>query len=442
MSRMVSHLLAWAAAALSIAGLAAQPTPTSQPLVPSDEFNKQLPKWLRFSGEYRARFEGFSGAGFRPDSEDAYLLNRFRINMKLQPAAWMKFVFQGQDARVFWNTRIPKAPPYHDSMDLRLGFVELGDPGSKPFGLRVGRQELALGEQRLLGILNWANGARTFDAVRATFHHRGYRLDAFAASVVVLRQGEFNKHTDANNLHGLYGSIEKLAPKAVVEPYVLWRLSPRMRTENGAPGKLDFKTVGLRWVGKLPQGFDYGIETALQTGSLGTDAVSAWAGHWLVGYTLTGLRYEPRLIAEYNFASGDGDPRDGKRGRFDTLYPTGHDRHGLADQVGWSNIHHARFGMECKPKPTWLLTTSYHSWWLASAHDGLYNAGGALLVRAAAGSAGRHVGQELDAQAIYTVSKQLQLGLGFAHLFPGTFLKKATPGRPYNLPYAMLTWSF
>ena len=33
----------------------AQTTPQAKTFVPSDDLNAQLPKWLRFNGEYRAR---------------------------------------------------------------------------------------------------------------------------------------------------------------------------------------------------------------------------------------------------------------------------------------------------------------------------------------------------------------------------------------------------
>lgn len=430
---MIFRLLVALIAGLPIGTLAAQKPVPSRPPTPSEELNRRLPGWLCFSGEYRLRVEGFSGGGFRQDNQDAYLLSRLRINMKIQPAGWMKLVFQGQDSRVFWNSRIPAATPYHDAMDLRMGFLELGDAENRPASLRVGRQELAFGEQRLIGPLNWTNTARSFDAVRATFRHRGYRLDAFAASVVNIRPGELNKRIDGNNLHGLYGGIEKLAPKATIEPYVLWRVGPR---------RLDFKTWGYRWAGKLPRSFDYGMEVAAQTGALGADKVRAWAGHWLLGYTIAGARYKPRIIAGYNYASGDRDPGDGKHGTFDQLYPTGHDKYGLADQVGWRNIHHVRSGVEVKPGVKWLLIANFHSYWLASARDGLYNAGGVPVARSPDGAAGRRVGSELDGQVVCSLSKQIQIGGGFAHIFPGSFLKRATPGRAYNFPYWMVSSTF
>src|SRR5688572_26224440 len=85
--------------------LAQTTAPPAKTFVPSDELNAQLPKWLRFNGEYRARLEGFGGGGFRNDNDDLYLLNRFRFNMGIQPTSWMRFSFQAQDARVFWKTQ-------------------------------------------------------------------------------------------------------------------------------------------------------------------------------------------------------------------------------------------------------------------------------------------------------------------------------------------------
>ncbi len=88
------------------------------------------------------------------------------------------------------------------------------------------------------------------------------------------------------------------------------------------------------------------------------------------------------------------------------------------------------------------MAGSYHSWWLASATDGLYSASGALVARSAAGTAGSHVGQEIDAQVSFVYSPQLQIGGGYAHLVPGEFLKNTTPGRSYKAPYVMVTYVF
>ena len=149
-----------------------------------------------------------------------------------------------------------------------------------------------------------------------------------------------------------------------------------------------------------------------------------------------------RVLGEYNYASGDSSATDGRRGTFDQLYPTGHDKYGLADLVGWRNIHHLRSGVEVLARKGLVLSGNYHSWWLADTHDGLYNAGGTSIARVAAGAADSHVGQEVDAQAVFTVSPQVQVAGGYAYVFPGAFLKQATPGQSYSAPYVMVTYVF
>src|ERR1041385_6794331 len=138
------------------------PSPASNKLL-SDDLNRELPKWLSLSGEYRARVEGFTGGGFKPTTDDAYFLSRVRINLSVVPTTWLKFGFQGQDAHVFWQNQNPAAPPYQDAMDLRQAYVELGDLEKKTIGIRAGRQELAFGDERLIGNSNWTNAARSFD---------------------------------------------------------------------------------------------------------------------------------------------------------------------------------------------------------------------------------------------------------------------------------------
>ena len=209
---------------------------------------------------------------------------------------------------------------------------------------------------------------------------------------------------------------------------------------------MNFGTYGFRWAGKIQRdkggsAWDYGVEMARQSGSLGSDSIGAWAGHWVVGRTFA-AQLHPRVSLEYNFASGDHNSKDGKHGTFDQLYPSAHDKYGLADQVGWKNIRDARAGLELKPWRKFTLVGRYNAWWLADSHDALYTATSSVVARVTAGNAGRFVGQELDSVAVYTLSPSLQFGGGFGHIFPGTFLNHATPGNSYNFPYASTTLTF
>ncbi len=412
---------------------------------PAGELNSRLPKWLRFDGEYRARLEdGFSGKPFNANSGDTYFLNRIRLGLTIRPKDWLRFHLEGQDARAF-----DKAPPptsqFYDKFDLRQAYMELGDTENGTVALRAGRQLFSWGEGRLVADSRWSFPGRSFDAVRLTLRHAGYRLDAFAASVVQIKpavNSGFTAPTFGNNIHGLYGGIDRLVPKATIEPYVFWRIGALVNGEDKKPGDLNFKAYGVRWVGKLPDGFDYGTEIVDERGKVADSEFRTWAGHWVLGHTWQ-ASWKPRFFLEYNYAQGDDNSKDNKVQTFDTIYSNTHLKWGETDQVGWRNIHDVRGGFEFAPGKNWTGSTNYHAYWLADVHDALYAANGSIVIPAVtAGTAGRWVGQEADVQGSYKFGNGVEVGSGVGHIFPGTFVKRASPGHPYTYPYIMMIYTF
>ena len=444
-ARAIRACLTVASIAVPVSAVAQQPlapTPASIPAKPPvlNRANELLPQWFRLRGEFRERLEGFDGFGFNSTREDLYWLSRLRLNATIAPSRQLSFQAQLQDARVAKKTVGPTGAPFKAAMDLRMAFADVGAPTSH-VTVRAGRQELVYGEQRLVGHVSWLNAARTFDGVKATFRTKAFTTDVFATSVVRILDGEFDKSGNGNRFAGVYGTTAKLIPRATVEPYVLFKRDVNLRPEAGGLGTLKETTTGVRIAGTLPARFDYGVEMALQRGALGTDDIRAWAGHWQMRETFPG-RTAVRLTGEYNFASGDEDPADNVRGTFDQLYPTPHDKTGLADQIGWKNVHHARAGFEVTPFRGFPVTTNYHSWWLAENKDAIYNVANAVVGRVATGAADRHVGQELDVQVSRALTPQIQAAAGYAHIFAGPFLKATTPGASYSHPYVMVTYVF
>jgi hypothetical protein len=408
---------------------------------PTDVINNELPSWLRFSGEERMRTEGYDNGGFKPNNADYYLLQRLRLNMKIQPARWLKIIVQSQDSREFFKGGTP-APPYQDTWDLRQAYAEIGDMERGFVDLRVGRQEINLGEERLMGSSNWTNNARTFDAARLRLHHKKLRLDIFAASVVVVTVGQVGAVAPGSNIYGLYGGLDNVIPHSTIEPYLFWRSQSDVKAQLGGAGTYDMKVPGVRWLGTLPRNFDYNTDIAFERGSVLKDSIDAWAGHWVLGYNAPALAFSPRFFAEFNYATGSASSKLGQRHTFDQLYATAHDKYGLSDQVGWKNIEHIRVGPEWKFRPRWSMSVRYSDYWLANAHDALYNTSNAVVAQMANGSAGRWVGQGLDVVSAIQVSKITTIGGGVSHIFPGTFLKMATPGLSYTAPYLFFQTMF
>ena len=415
----------------------AQPTPAPAPL--PNRLNTVLPTWLRVRGEFRERMEAVDNAGFTSGRDDLFWLSRFRFNASVLPTRWLGVQVQVQDARVAKKQIGATGAPFKATLDLRMAFADIGTATSR-VSARVGRQELAFGEQRLIGHVNWANAARTFDAGRLTLRSRAATLDVFAASVVRIVPDAWDESGNGNRFYGAYASSTRVVPKATVEPYVFYRADRGVRTETGSSGTMRQVTTGVRWNGALPAKFDYGVEVARQTGSVESDDIGAWAGHVQVRTPTFGPNL--RVTSEYNYASGDDNATDGRRGTFDQLYPTPHDKYGLADQVGWRNIHHVRAGLDLGLLRGFHISASYYTWWLASANDALYLASGAQLARIPAGAAPRHVGHEFDVQVARALTPQLQFAAGYAFIKSDAFLKAATPGASYSSPFVMVTYVF
>ena len=420
------------------AGVLAAQQPQAPP-PPPNRANEAMPSWLRLRGEFRERAEGFGNSGFTPDRSDLYFLTRVRLAATATANAFAATI-QVQDARVGGKSVGPTGAPFKAAFDLRQAFLDVGSARA-PVAARLGRQEITLGDQRLVGHTNWANAGRTFDGAKVTVRATAAQVDLFAASVVRILDGEFDKSGAGHRLAGVYVSSGRIVPQGTLDPYLLWRRDVNQRSETGTTGSLDQVTAGARLAGRMPARLDYNVEMALQRGSLGPDSLSAWAGHWLVRRSLPSAGAS-RIAAEYNYASGDANPADGMRGTFDQLYPTAHDKYGLADQVGWRNIHHLRLGVEVTPIKATPVALAYNFYWLAERRDALYAASGAALARVAAGASSRRVGHELDVQATRALAPYLSFNVGYARLFPGPFLKQATPGRSYSTAFAMVSYVF
>jgi hypothetical protein len=157
-------------------------------------------------------------------------------------------------------------------------------------------------------------------------------------------------------------------------------------------------------------------------------------GHWIVGHALPDNRHRPRVFLEYNRASGDANTRDGRQGTFDPLFPSSHDKYGLVDLFGSSNIIHVRPGFQYTLRPGVRISVAYGKLWLSDARDGLY-AGGKVVARSINGAAGSDVGQEADVQVLWTVSGAAQLNVGYGRLFAGEFLQQTMSGVSHSVVF-------
>lgn len=383
--------------------------------------------------EYRDNNFDFN-SGLRTINDDSWLLNRFRLSMQLKPADWLTFYVQGQDAREIASDRadIPGllGAEGDNPFDLRQLYVEIGDAKVSPLSLKVGRQVLLYGDQRLIGPLEWSNISRTFDAVKLRYTGKdGLWVDAFISSVVVIDRFGMDDSDKDSLLSGLYAHIPTLGIQDT-EVYALY-FDDTNRNDH-------FLTLGTHWKstpGKLGP-WDYETEFVVQTGTAGGRDLSAFASYVEAGYTFQ-QPWKPRLGLEYSYASGDGNAADNKQGAFQSLFPTNHLHYGLMDAFSWSNSHDIAFHLSAKP--TTKLTTSldFHLFWLADTADTWRRANATTAVRPVNAAASNYAGSELDLLMAYAINTNFNVTLGYSHFFAGTYLSDAGAGSDADFVYLM-----
>lgn len=429
---------------------------------------------------YRVRYEDKLGAGFtdagsnwdfskRPvdDNNNLYLLSRFmpRVAYTGKRTA---FTLEGRASSSIGDERFNATAPgkaltENDSgMDVHQAFIYVGNHKEFPLSLKVGRQELVYGDQRLVGHFRWNNSARTFDAVKVRWQNPLFGVDVFSGGVVYNDSHNLNKSNAQDHFSGAYFNFPTLLKNEITEAYLFARNVERgIATDNWTgvpapfrfPGAQDVYTAGLR-VKSKPNAydpFDYGVELMYQFGNrtavfpATTPAAAltaprldhhAFASVLQGGYTWTESSLQPRLALIYSFGSGDKNATDTKSGTFQNLFPTNHLFYGYMDLSSLQNLHDIRLAYTLKPTPTSMIALEGHSHFLARGSDFWYNVAGVPrnVTTAAVGSGGsyrinpgynRHVGNELDLVAAWTFRPYAQIEAGASRYFRGDYIKQS-----------------
>lgn len=145
---------------------------------------------------------------------------------------------------------------------------------------------------------------------------------------------------------------------------------------------------------------------------------------------------------EYDFASGDNDPADGKSREFHNLFPTNHPYYGYADLVGLRNLHDFRAAGAMALHPKITLELDYHHFLLASPRGPWKSAGGRVLGSDPLGRFGRDLGHEIDLTLRIPVQQHLSFLAGYSAFLPGRFAIHNRGSETHHFGYIQTTFQF
>lgn len=381
-----------------------------------------VPRSFTLGAQIRLRAEGIKNRDLRSDRDDsdAFALSRVRISLGFRIGDNLSALAEFQDSRTFGSEA--STTSNEKNLDLRQGFLRIGNEASF---LKLGRQPLTFGEQRLVGDFDWDNVGRVFDAAygRYTFLPQRLAVEGFFAKVKESPAAPERDDTD------FAGVVFKLTQKDtfLAEPYVFWLHAG----ERDALGNdRTTTTFGARLHGKAFSHLVWDAEGAFQTGSdLNLDR-RAWAFAGYLRWEMGGV-LNPSLAFEWSRATGDGNSNDGRSEEFDNLFPTNHLKYGFLDLLGLRNnqmlglaagIAGERPLPGAKPAP-WSLRLIGRLLALEDERGAWKAASGVVLGRDASGASGKRVGTELDLVGVYPVMPGLAAHLQAGWFVPGAFAK-------------------
>jgi hypothetical protein len=383
-------------------------------------------------------------------------------------AKWFAVAIEGRSSYSLNDNRYSPTAAGHNlpeldgPLDLYQGYVVIGNHKEFSLSLKIGRQELVYGDQRLVGHARWLNVPHTFDAAKLRYQNAYVGVDVFTGGLVYIANDHLSKANSQDAFSGAYFNFPKLSQNHIVEAYLFARNVARgIVTDNWSayaapwrfPAPQDLYTAGVRVKSKPGAAgpWDYTVETMYQFGSrtavfpattvaaaLAAPRLtqSAYAAVAQLGYSWAGNPWQPRLALIGSYGSGDNNPTDGTSHTFQNLFPSNHGLYGAMDLSSLQNIRDLRLAYSVKPKTNISLAVEGHLQWLDNTNDYWYNVAGVPrnFTGAAVGSGkgyrinpsyGSALGSELDLLAGWTFIPSTTLELGLSRYFRGDYIKES-----------------
>jgi hypothetical protein len=429
---------------------------------PCDACGKPQGFMFSMGGEERLQLKNeIDGANGRLLFKDNnYQLLRTRVYGDLWYKDWVRVYVEYIDAQSY-NQDLPPLAIDVNRSDLLNAFVDLkvAEIDGHPAYLRVGRQELQYGSQRLVSPLDWANTRRTFEGAKVFWHSDNLDVDAFWTRPVVVSPSHFDAG-DANRQFAGAFLTYRPAEGQAIDAYYFYLDSDLAVTFGATPGGrggYDLNTFGGRWSGDHPLADVFAglkdswlagnilwdVEGGYQFGDYSNRFASAGFSSSGLGYAFRKLPMQPQLWAYFDYASGTPDRNGaGTFATFNQLFPFGHYYLGFLDEVGRENIHDWNFQLTFYPTKWITGLVQYHVFRLDQAKDALYGTSPGYPTERfdPTGKAGTQVGDELDVVGTFQLDRHNSLQFGYSKFFSGSFIKQTGP--PVNPELYYMQYAF
>ncbi|NUY81492.1 alginate export family protein [Flavobacterium sp. MAH-1] len=386
--------------------------------------------YLSFGGDVRYQYFYVENEnwGDSPEDHDGYILSRFLFHADLHLGKRVRFFVQTQSSLA--EGRLDPSPVDQNPLELHQGFADFGlleNPTQKTaLLLRIGRQELSYGSQRLVAVREGPNNRQSFDGAKAMLKVANFKADFFYTHYVRASDDIFDDESnDSRQFWGSYFRYDKIPYIGTTELYYLGLYRESVAFDSGITGNETRHSVGMRLANQIG-GWRYDLEGVYQFGRFAMTDISAWTASVNTAFRFNSLKFKPEIGLKTEIISGDRDVTDDKTQTFNPLFPRGA-YFGLAALVGPSNLIdvHPSISFNIAEGLDW--TIDYDAFWRFSEQDGLY-APNASLIYPAGDSGEKEIGQQLATDFTWDANAFLSFRAEFTWFKAGKYLQSVTPG--------------
>jgi hypothetical protein len=412
--------------------------------IPVGPFYLDLGANIRLRAEYQS---GFDVRRYEPDTTDRFLLTRIMLDLNLRFDSDRRLFVQFRDAHAR-GTRLSredfsKSNPFEDPLDIRQLYFEWNKIGGSSLDVRIGRQQISYGDQRIFGPGLWGNTGRyAWDAAMLKIKNSRVGIDAWIGRPVRNRPEEWpNREFDAPAAAVVYASVKKLPFRFDVFYAGKYDGKSRTNGESGN-GNLQSHSIGFQIQKPAREGLDFTAAFIGQTGHYGKDRLRAFGGNAAVGMTFP-VKWRPRLAGQFTWGSGDQNPTDGIHGAFDGVFGGADiNFYGDLNLFFWANLRDYEWDFHLQPARNMKLMFEHHYFTLDQARDAWYTTGMAPLRLDMAGNSGTALGHEINLRFSWEPIRGFEVLAGWGRFLSGGFVKLTGPSNPASGFFLQTTYGF
>ena len=421
-----------------------------------------MPEWLDGILEHRTRYETF---------DVPWQLNQTggQHQIPMQTVLWLEANYAGFRAGFeFWDARQFGAQPTYTLNNTMVNVADftqiyaawatqnLLDSGLG-FEAKGGRQTIDLGSRRLVARNAFRNTSNAFTGLllRLREGKGDWQVQAFATVPVVRLPEEKSKllnndwawdHVQNNTVFpgvsGVFGETQSVFAGIFGETQFLpWDIRGELYLyyldeDPSSPRNRQLYTPGFRIFRPNRKGeFDFEAESVAQTGRSRASLTArelnheAYLEHIQLGYTFD-LPWDPRILVQYDYATGGENGSGTTTNSFDTLYGArrfDYNPTGIWGPFARNNINVPGTRLFLVPHRDVTGFLAYRAWWMADS-KALWQPAGLIDPT---GKSGDFMGHTVELSARWDAHENIALEAGWNCLIKGNFARNA-PGAPAN----------